>query len=199
MGQQVSRRRFLGYGLLAAAGGLVVARGAHDALASDWCWDDPIVSINGYSVQIITGVHGEPGAVSYHVQAANVDILVPSGVSTAVLFTTATYYPEIVRFLPSGSAWSAGQDVTVTLSISFSRRTPGAMPSAAMIGVDGTVMSLSKMAPSGQSIGGRQTILYGATNTVMTYSFTIAADLPKQLPGVIRTVPLSKSSSLSAQ
>lgn len=72
-----------------------------------WCWDDPIVALNGTKVSIDIGVRGEPDVVRRHVQLAETTILVPEGVTTETLAVTNEFFAETVRFVTIPGATDA--------------------------------------------------------------------------------------------
>jgi hypothetical protein len=87
---------------------------ARSALAfDDFCGDDPIVSLNGHVVSIITGVYGRPEDVRRNVRAAHVTIFVPEGTETRVLKTTSVYFQEHVRFQHVGRGFFAARGLDV--------------------------------------------------------------------------------------
>ena len=100
----------------------------------EWCWDDPVVTIDGRTVQIDVGVMGEPDTVRRNVKVAHVWIYTPQGVSTKLLAATHTYFREVVHFVPSNdvrrrgngrgaAAWQPGQPVPVLVVVEFEART----------------------------------------------------------------------------
>jgi hypothetical protein len=87
------------------------AHSAPAAHADEWCWDDPIVMIDGHVVQILTGVSGRPDDVRKKVQVAHVTIYVPAAVDAHVLKTTSTFFREDVRFVTvAGVSAEGGRD-----------------------------------------------------------------------------------------
>jgi hypothetical protein len=92
----------------------------HRALADlAWCWDDPIVTINGITVSTQIGALGSPAVVQRGVQKATIVYTLPSGVSASVISTTNTYFHEKVVFVNSNAAWTPGQPVPVGVTVSF--------------------------------------------------------------------------------
>jgi len=83
-----------------------------------WCWDDPVVLIGGHAVSISVGVHDDPLTVMHHVQAAHFTIVVPNGVSTALVASTNLYFPEHIRFERRG-IWTPGQPIPVRVVVRF--------------------------------------------------------------------------------
>ena len=83
-----------------------------------WCWDDPVVLIGGHAVSISVGVYDDPLTVMDDVQAAHFTIVVPNGVSTALVVSTNVYFPEHVRFERRGT-WTPGQPIPVKVTVRF--------------------------------------------------------------------------------
>ena len=84
--------------LLLAATLLVRTPGRASAFTI-WCWDDPVVEINGQRYAILNGVLGEPDEVRRDVQVARTVISVPAGATYRVVSTTHTYFAEQVSFV----------------------------------------------------------------------------------------------------
>jgi hypothetical protein len=103
---------------IAAVGfmGSAVTRPAH---ALDfWCWDDPIVEINGQRVAIDIGVR--PGHLPL-VTGADVVITVPRGATTRVVYLETTYFTPNVRFVEASKAGGRGTPVTVEVTLRSTR------------------------------------------------------------------------------
>lgn len=83
-----------------------------------WCWDDPVVLIDGRAVSISVGVYDDPLTVMNDVQAAHFTIVVPNGVSTALVASTNLYFPEYVSFERRGT-WTPGQPIPVSVRVRF--------------------------------------------------------------------------------
>jgi hypothetical protein len=106
--------------------GLTTAGSPRTASADDWCWADPIVSINGHTVQILTGVNGSPEHIKKHVQGATVTIYVPDGVDTKLIATYSPLYPETTVFKKIKSEkswgvrdWKKGDPIPVVVEVDF--------------------------------------------------------------------------------
>jgi hypothetical protein len=101
-----------------------------------WCWDDPVVLIGGRPVSISVGVYDDPLTVMDDVQAAHFTIVVPHGVSTALVVSTNIFFPEHVRFEREG-AWAPGQTIPVKVKVRFdaTRDLPAALKIAYLSGL----------------------------------------------------------------
>jgi len=86
----------------------------------EWCWDDPIVTINGVTLQTLIAAQGSPSSVQAAVKSANVTYIVPNGVQTNVVAVSAPFFKEKVDFQTDDhSHWTPGQPVPVTVVTSF--------------------------------------------------------------------------------
>lgn len=101
----------------------------------DWCWGDPVVSLNGVVVSINIGVQGTPDVVRAGVQAAHTTLYVPQGVDARVLSVDTTYFQEDVQIVPVAGS---GQ---VSMVVSFAATQP--LPAAAFISINGLPGSLT--------------------------------------------------------
>jgi hypothetical protein len=104
-------------GLALLAGGLVQQVPPAGAFA-EWCFDDPVVSINGQQVHINNGVMDSSTSVSKDVQGASVTVSVPKGASAKIVSPTGQLFIETVVIKTTSSTWSAGP-VPVQVSTSF--------------------------------------------------------------------------------
>ena len=84
-----------------------------------WCWDDPIVSINGTIVAIDIGVGMATAdsitaatSVNKLVQKAETVIYVPAGAEVKRVGTTRVHFPESVRFVTVPDAQIVRIEVT---------------------------------------------------------------------------------------
>jgi hypothetical protein len=99
--------------------GVAGLRGGRAQAGELWCFDDPVVSINGQFIAITNGVFGDPALVRASVSAANVEVHVPKGVSASVVSHTATFFNEPVTFVYDRGTWTPGQRVSVQVKVSF--------------------------------------------------------------------------------
>ncbi|MHB8576946.1 MAG: hypothetical protein ACYDCQ_16655 [Dehalococcoidia bacterium] len=114
----------LGRGILGVLSGLLLAGGGlvHSSRASadfEWCWDDPVVVINGQLLQTLIGAQGSVRAIQQGGFQATVVYTVPAGVSTQVLAVTNPFFRETVIFQLSNALWTPGTPVPVTVSVAF--------------------------------------------------------------------------------
>jgi hypothetical protein len=108
-------------GLVLLGGGLVAGPMAH--ATAEWCYDDPIVSINVNGVSVVlssqVGAYGDPSSVTPHVAIGWFNYVLPSNATASVISTSNTYMHEKVSFSFTGPAVAPGHAVPVTLSIGF--------------------------------------------------------------------------------
>lgn len=89
----ISRRRALALGVIGLAAG--VSMRAHRAGAEGgWCWDDPILEIDGKLVRINIGIQGSGTLVRAHVQNAHTIVYLPPNVPARIAGFTINYFPE---------------------------------------------------------------------------------------------------------
>ncbi len=98
------------------------AAAAHSPAASAdmWCFDDPVVSLNGQQVTLDVGAAGTSTYLHKTIAGATITVAVPAGVSTALVLLQNKPWPETVRFVQSQTVWSPGQPLPVTVTVSFS-------------------------------------------------------------------------------
>jgi hypothetical protein len=126
-------------GLLVAALLVVQSPGrAHAELS--WCWDDPLVEINGVRYSIENGVRGDPATIDKDVTVARTVIHVPKGSSARLIGLTRQHFPETVAFVRSLPA-DAGMARVETTYVATAD-----LPAA--IRVNGTVLA------QGSTLGG---------------------------------------------
>ncbi|MGH2600377.1 MAG: hypothetical protein ACRDJ9_13455 [Dehalococcoidia bacterium] len=78
-----------------------------------WCWDDPVVRINGETVSIEVGIQGSPEVVRDSVRGVETIITLPEGVSGETVSVTDDYFLETVRYLTVPAAEQVGIEVCV--------------------------------------------------------------------------------------
>src|SRR5215208_5994244 len=110
--------------VLSTVAALAPPRAAAD---QTWCWDDPVVAVSGRLVSISVGVYGEPLAVDAAVDAAQITIIVPTGVSAQLVAESNLYFPEQVSF-EARETWTPGQPIPVTVTVRF--EATAALPAA---------------------------------------------------------------------
>ena len=86
-----------------------------------WCWDDPLVEINGTRYNIENGVFGDPALVDKQIQIAKVVIHVPQGSRYQLLGVTREYFVEVVSFSESlpASAKAARVETTYVAQVNL--------------------------------------------------------------------------------
>lgn len=136
---------------------------AKPASADDWCWNDPVVSIEGHIVQILTGVQGSPKDVDANVDAAEIKIIVPRNARTQLLMATSNLYAEHTLFQKSreqvfedgkDTKWHKGDPIPVRVEVSFTAKKQ--MPAQVTVNHKGKVLKAK-----------------GHTKSVMVVEFTI--------------------------
>jgi hypothetical protein len=105
--------------LLVVLGGMLGL--ARPSTASEWwCWDDPVLVINGQVVHVLAGV---PAEARTRVTQAEVVITVPNGVDAKLTAVNAPFFPLTARLERAGTVAADGSiSVTATLVISGSDR-----------------------------------------------------------------------------
>lgn len=95
-------------GLALLAGGLL-QQVPHAGAYAEWCFDDPVVLINGAPVHIDLGIQASATTIQASITAANIVVHVPLNVTTALVSSTTTNYPAYVTFKnDKGGTWTAG-------------------------------------------------------------------------------------------
>lgn len=84
-----------------------------------WCWDDPVVRINGEDVSIEIGVRGAADTVRESVRSAETTIILPVGVDASTVATTDEFFSETVRYVTSATAERVGIEVRFDASRSL--------------------------------------------------------------------------------
>lgn len=142
-----SRRRFLalaGTGAATAVVGPAALLGqppTADAFES-WCFDDPVIDINGRRVQIVIGIQGDQALVDKYVQQAVTVVGVPIGASARTVLVTKENFKESVTYTSTGTPWRAGQPNLVPITISFKQKLPTSLPAKATITYPGGTITL---------------------------------------------------------
>lgn len=103
---------------LALAGLPASARPAH--AGEVWCWDDPVIQVDGTIVSINLGVRNTDLAA---VLGAEVVVSIPAGSVGQVLWIDTTYFTPTVRFVTVESAKGAApvRQFTATVTLATSR------------------------------------------------------------------------------
>lgn len=77
-----------------------------------WCWDDPIVSIQGHLLEIKTG---QPLLNLLTMRNTALQIVIPSNVSGSVVLNDISAFPMQTTISPTGAAWSGKGSIPVTI------------------------------------------------------------------------------------
>jgi hypothetical protein len=118
--------------------GLALVRPDAASAELSWCWDDPIVSINGRVLNIDIGVQGDAATVSSTVKSTTTTIYLPRNVSARNLGSTNTYFREKVHFRTTRSTWSGGP---IPVSVVTEFKATGRLNAQQRIRHNGTVLS----------------------------------------------------------
>jgi hypothetical protein len=74
-----------------------------------WCWDDPVVVVNGTPVHIDLGIQGSPSQVHASIAAANIVVHVQAGATAVVPQSNTPDYPATVTVkFDKGGVWKSG-------------------------------------------------------------------------------------------
>ena len=99
---------------------MLVARPAQTAQASEWwCWDDPVLLVDGQVLHIAVGV---PRAALANVTVADLVITVPAGVEARLTGTPEPRFAQTLRVV-QGPAISRGAPVVITATVTVRART----------------------------------------------------------------------------
>lgn len=89
---------------------------AGTAHASEWwCWDDPVLQIDGQVVRVLAGV---PDRFKQRVTLAEVVIMVPNGVDARLTAVNAPHFPQAATLRREGYA-VPGSPITVTATLTM--------------------------------------------------------------------------------
>lgn len=102
-------------------GSMAFSPSAH---ADDWCWNDPVVSVNGHQAAINVGIEGDAASIAARGQLALITVSVPVGSTDKILSVQHGSFLEGVVFLPTTDASKYG-NVNVTFFSLHSRATVG--------------------------------------------------------------------------
>ena len=100
--------------------GLALAGPVSRTHADDgWCWDDPVVQINGQRLSIDLGVQGQASSVT----SASLVITVPEGVHTRLVQSSSAFKTSVV-FVHSDGSQTTGRAIPVTVAMQMNTSTP---------------------------------------------------------------------------
>jgi hypothetical protein len=83
---------------LIAIGGIALSP-ASPASADDWCWDDPILLVDGQQVNINIGVKADRQTVRTRVRNAHTKVFLPRGVNASIVGYTNRYFNETAEII----------------------------------------------------------------------------------------------------
>jgi hypothetical protein len=136
----------------------MLARPSGPAEASEWwCWDDPVIVINGQVLHVLTGVENR---AAHRVTLADVVITVPNGVDAKMTASNSPRFPQQARLVRAGSL-NADGSIPITASVTVNGH--GRFAAAIKI----------------TQPGGGQAISYGESNQPITTTYTL---VPKKSP-----------------
>lgn len=118
-----------------------------------WCWDDPVLVIDGRVVHIYTGV---PAGAVPQVAVAEVTVTVPNGVNAKLTATASPRFPQTATLVRAGSI---GPDGAVTVTAS-----------AVIRGSGDFAAGLRMVQPSGD-----ESAVFGRSNQPVSTSLTLTA------------------------
>jgi hypothetical protein len=89
---------------------------ADTAHASEWwCWDDPVLHVDGQVVRILAGV---PNKFKQRVTLAEVVVTVPNGVDARLSAINAPHFPQTATLVRKGQV-AAGSPIPVTVTLTM--------------------------------------------------------------------------------
>lgn len=155
--------RIAGVVALAVVCLLVSSTIAPRAQASEWwCWDDPVVIVEGQVVQVRVGV---PQSLKHRVTLADIVVTVPYGVDAEVVAVPSPHFPQAVTMVRTARL-APGEDIVVSAQVTVRSQAPMTVAiklsqasgaEASQFGLDhqpvGTALRLSRF---GYSTGFRQ-------------------------------------------
>jgi hypothetical protein len=134
---------------------------ASPASADDWCWDDPILMVDGQQVNINVGVQGAPQTVRSRVLNAHTTVFLPRGVNASIVGYTNRYFRETAEIVHVD--WlnnNLGRRIEMVVWVSFTMA-PGSPSMEARVDVT---------RQGYRHIGGRGTTAFGVP--VLQYQIT---------------------------
>lgn len=111
-------RKILAAVMAAGLLGAIAAFGSHPNLAGAsewWCWDDPVLIVNGQVLHIYSGV---PASALKRVTLAEMVITVPEGVDARITANNAPRFPQVARLVRAGRVGADGSiPITATVTV----------------------------------------------------------------------------------
>jgi hypothetical protein len=91
------------------SGALAQIPAAHADWDFTWCWDDPVVVVNGVPVHIDLGIQASAAQVQGAISSANIVVHVQQGATATVLQSNTPDYPATVTLkFDKGGTWKSG-------------------------------------------------------------------------------------------
>lgn len=106
------RRILLALSLLLVTGSAFFATPRASA-GEFWCWDDPIISVNGNLVDIRVDL---PLAKLLAMRSTTLTVVVPKNVSGAVVLNDISVFPMKTTISATGPAWSGKGSIPITIN-----------------------------------------------------------------------------------
>lgn len=124
---------------MAAAVALGLALGTAapaSAQPTDWCAVDPILTVNGKTVNVVAGVMGSPADVRANVQHAHFRIFLPSGVEAEIVGYEGDYFTESAEIIfDDALTYIPGQMIEMWVEVTF--QATKSFPALVYVTVDG--------------------------------------------------------------
>jgi hypothetical protein len=98
---------------------LAVSRVRPAGAFAEWCWDDPMVSINGVQFHTSVGAQASPADLHRAVSKTTITYYLPQGVSGQLITPNATYLHEHVQFQHLPQSWTPGTPIPITVVVQF--------------------------------------------------------------------------------
>jgi hypothetical protein len=115
----------------------VTPRPANAQSGGDWCQADPILSIDGTTVNVIAGVMGNAADVRANVKHAHFRIFLPYGVDARIVGYTGDYFTESAEIVRDRSlTYAPGRTIEMRIEVSF--LATATMPAMIAVSVDGS-------------------------------------------------------------
>lgn len=141
MRRLLTRSRYSGplmtFILAAVAFGVAIGSAAPAAAqGNDWCAADPILMVNGKTVNVIVGVMGSADDVRANVQHAHFTIFLPAGVEAEIVGYEGDYFTESAEIVFDDSlTYTPGQTFEMRVEVTF--QATKSFPAVVYVTVDG--------------------------------------------------------------
>jgi hypothetical protein len=117
--------------LALGGGGLAQVVPAHADFS--WCFDDPVISINGQQVTIQDAVYADATTIKNTITGSTITLHVPKGVTAKMLSSSTPYYHEVLVIVADGGSWTTGQPINATAVLTFQHTKTAAAVQAQML------------------------------------------------------------------